>query len=305
MKTIALLGATGHIGKALTNELASKEEFNVLLFSRSKEKIQKFLQTIEGGDKFGVHAMDEFKDHIYDVVINCTGIGSPSVLKDATEDAFVELDKIDDLVIEALKKYPETIYINLSSGAVYGNIADAVTEDTKVVLNPDPKTPGELYAAAKVKAEIKHRALSDLNIVDLRVFAFFSRFIDLSSHFLMADIVNCIKNKTVLKTMADNIQRDYIIASDLLRLINMVIKKEKINDVFDVYSLAPVSKFVLLESLGAKYGLKYEIAATPENASPTGEKRAYFSKNLRAGEMLGYAPKHTSLSGIEEEIAQM
>ena len=37
----------------------------------------------------------------------------------------------------------------------------------------------DYYGIAKLNSEVKLRALKDLNIVDLRVFGYFSRFIDL------------------------------------------------------------------------------------------------------------------------------
>jgi len=305
MKKIAILGATGHIGKALTHELSGESGYEVFLFSRTKEKITEFLNAKSHINIFHIHNILEFGDHKYDAIINCTGVGTPSVLKGATARMFESLDEIDNRVIKYLKAYPDALYINLSSGAVYGDLAVPVIEDTPVILNEKPETPGELYAASKVKMEMKHRKLRELNIVDLRVFAFFSRYIDLNSNFLMADVVNSIKNKTVLKTMPDDMQRDYVTQSDLLGLIKAVMKKGKINDFFDVCTKAPVSKFELLDSLRGKFGLVYEIEGGKGKTSPTGEKKAYFSLSKKAKKILGYKPAHSSLSGILEEIGCM
>ncbi|MEI6490430.1 MAG: NAD(P)-dependent oxidoreductase [bacterium] len=302
MKKIALFGATGFIGKSLTYEFCKRNKFKVFLFSRSKNIAEDFLKSIGGNSNFSVHKYVEFTEHQYDAVLNCTGMGNPAVLKKYPADIFKVTEEFDNLSIEYAIKNPEVLYINLSTGVVYGNeIGECATDKTKSVLDFNNLLPGDYYAIAKMNAEAKHRSLSHLNIVDLRVFSFFSRFIDLDSHLLMGDIANCIKNKKVLETSPDDMMRDYVGPSDLMNMIELVIQKNNINDFFDLYTLKPTSKFEILESLGKKYGLKYTINTNPNShLAPTGIKKGYFSKNYKA-KSIGYEPTYSSLSGIEEE----
>jgi nucleoside-diphosphate-sugar epimerase len=80
-----------------------------------------------------------------------------------------------------------------------------------------------------------------------------------------------------------------------------IMKKGSINDVFDLYSAKPVSKFALLKHLQRKYGLRYSIREIAQKKSPTGVKNLYYSKSRKA-EDVGYFPKRTSLEVINDEI---
>ncbi len=307
MKKIALLGATGYIGRSLLQEFFDdKEKFHLFLFSRSKSKINGLIKNKIKNDSIKACVISEFNKHNYDVVINCTGIKSLSLLKENPYEVFKVTEEMDSMIIGYLEKSPKTLYINLSSGGVYGNYGNSnkeINSETRATININDISPAEYYAIAKINSEAKHRAIPDLNIVDLRVFAFFSRFSDVSPKFMMSEVVDCIKNKKIFKTDDNNIIRDYVCPNDLLSIVKKVIKKGRINDFFDVYSLKPISKFDLLVFLEKKYGLKYLIKKAPKSINNL-SKNIYYSKNKKA-ERIGYSPKFSSLSGIEHEIDKM
>lgn len=317
--TIAILGATGHIGKALAHafysvisaELAERE-YMITLFSRAPDSLSEF--QIDGF--IGTNDIDEFSKGDFDVIINCVGIGNPAKLKADPGAIFEVTEKFDTLVIEYLENHPLACYINMSSGAVYGkNAGEAVNDGSRSIIGINAMSSADFYSIAKINSEARHRARPDLNIIDLRVFSFFSRFIDLNSGFMMAELVTCIKNNETFITAADDMIRDYVVADDLLSLIENCMaavknmkqdlkqgKDVSFNHAFDVYSKSPISKFELLEMLRASFGLKYEIKKTdgPE-LSPTGTKKEYFSKSRKA-EALGFVPAYSSIEGIEKEI---
>ena len=305
MKKIALLGVTGYIGRSLVSEFfLEKNKYNLYLFSRSKSNIKSLIRGATKDSTCSTHTYDEFNSLDYDVIINCTGVGDPSVLKKNPSVIFKVTEEIDTLVIDYLIKKPKTLYINLSSGAVYGdNFKNPLINETDSILHINKMSTSEYYAIAKINSEAKHRALSYLNIIDLRVFAFFSSFVDLNSSFLMSEIVRCIKNKKVFETNEENIVRDYIIPKDLFSLIQLVVRKEKMNDSFDVYSKKPVSKFELLDFLKNKYGLKYVIKKGTKTSISL-FKKVYYSKDKKA-ESIGYTPEFSSIKGIENEINKM
>lgn len=302
MKVIALLGATGYIGKSLVQHLSRRKEDKFFLFARSQEKLKSFLQTIDRNPAFTPGSFRKFSAGRYDVVINCVGIGNPNEVRKSGIKIFQVTEKFDNLILKYLEKHPGTLYINLSSGAVYGKKIEKPLETTsQSVIDMNHLDSGHYYAIAKINSEAKHRALPDFNIVDIRVFSFFSRFIGLSSGFLMGDIVQALKQRQNLMTSPDDIARDYIGVTELWDLMKLVMKKGVINDVFDIYSAKPVSKFTLLKFLKRKYGLQYSIAKTSQQQSPTGIKDAYYSKSRKA-ETVGYLPKRTSLEVIDDEI---
>jgi nucleoside-diphosphate-sugar epimerase len=304
MKKIAILGATGYIGKSLIYYLSLKKEFEVFPFARSIKKLNSFLNSINKKNYFKARSFSEFGNHKYDVVINCIGIGDPKEMKEAGFKLFEITEKFDNLILGYLKQHPQTKYINFSSGAVYGkSIGEPIDEKSLLILDVNNIDQGDCYAVSKINCEAKHRCLTDLNIIDIRLFSFFSRFMGIkNSGFLLSHIINAVNNKKVFTAVPEDFVRDFINPADLLNLIKLIIKKEKINDYFDAYSQKPISFFQLLKYFKNSYGLKCRISSDVKLISPTGSKNAYYSKNRKAEKLLGYEPEFSSLSGMKEEI---
>lgn len=305
MKKIAILGVTGYIGRSLLREffLEDSKNYKLFLFSRSHHKLRTHIKQEPKKTEYSIHAMSEFSTHEYDVIINCTGISGISLLTKNPLEVFNVTEEVDSLIISYLQKNPKALYINLSSGAVYGDYLDAPRNENSVTqLCGGFSSNRASYAIAKINAEAKHRALAMFNIVDIRVFAFFSSLVDTDSLFLMTEITKCILHKKVFVTNADDMIRDYVTAKDLLSLIKFIIKKNNINDHFDIYSKKPITKFKLLESLAKKYGLAYEIIQEKKKKFSVRPKNIYVSNSKKATKVLDYKPVFTSLDGITQEL---
>lgn len=305
MKRVAILGVTGYIGKSLLHEfLEAKSNYKLFLFSRSIDKIKISLKDFSKKGAYEVHSLDEFSSFKFDVIINCTGIGNPLLLQKDPANIFTVTEEVDSMIISYLFKNPKTMYINLSSGAVYGdNFKKAVNATTQSIVNINNLKISEYYAVAKINAEAKHRSLKHLHIVDIRVFAFFSRFVDTKAGFFMSEITECLLNKKVFKTSAAEMVRDYSTSPDLFSLVRLVIKMKRINDSFDLYSKHSISKQKLLEFLKKQYGLRYEYVSTTVGKNSV-EKNIYCSTNKKA-KSLGYEPKFSSLEGIDNELKML
>lgn len=300
----AILGATSHIAKGLILGLQGSVSNELVLFARSPERVQLFLVSIEAANSqfIKVKPFSEFSDNDYDVVINCVGIGNPAKLADELPSIFKITEVFDNLVLEYLKDHRKTLYVNFSSGAAYGTDFSApVTETSQAKFNINAITANEYYGIAKVNSEVKHRAMNDYNIVDLRVFGYFSRFINLEEKFLLSEIVNCIKNGQEFVTCPGNIVRDFVITHDILGIINACIAQNCINGVFDVYSAKPATKFEIIEHFAKNYGLKYNVNDEYTTFNVTGSKDNYYSTNNKASS-IGYAPMYSSIDGIEKEV---
>ena len=297
---IAIFGATGHIGKNLTYYFSKNKKNNLILFGRNKKKIQKIMNQIIPKKKYSFGKYNEFNNKKYDVIINCIGVGNPKDIIQ-NKDILKITEYYDDKILDYMKNKKSIIYINFSSGAIFGQtIRSPISELSQASINVNKLNEGSYYAISKIYAEIKHRNLKNMNIVDLRIFSFFSRFINLQDEFLIADITNAIKLNKKFITDKNEIIRDYIHPEDLFEIIQKCIKKEKINMALDISSKKPISKFSLLQHLAKKYELNYRIS-NKIKTSPTGLKSKYYSKSKKI-EDLGIFPKYTSLQTILTEL---
>ena len=298
---IAILGCTGHVGKNLIYYFGRETNFELFLFSRDKKRISNCLQRCKIKDSVSSRTYDEFSKLDYDVIINCIGISDPAKIESEGKLILKLTDDIDSLILEYLKNYPNTKLINFSSGAVYGEEINSPIDDTTLQKNLQECDISSPYTIAKIKAEIRHRDLDKLNIVDLRLFSFFSRFMDLNSRFLISEIISSIKQNKKLVTNEFDFYRDYIHPKDLFSLLKKCINKNPINDVFDLYSKKPIGKFELLNSLKDNNGLKYEINPNSGLSSPTGFKKNYYSVSRKA-KLLGYEPQYSSIETVVNEL---
>jgi nucleoside-diphosphate-sugar epimerase len=144
--------------------------------------------------------------------------------------------------------------------------------------------------------------MKDLLIVDLRVFGYFSRFIDLDAKYMMSEVISCIKLNRGFVTGPDDIVRDYVHPEDLASLVKICIEKRELNDAFDVSSLHPVRKFEILEKFHSLYGLRYTIDRRHDSVSVTGRKLNYYSTNGRI-RAAGFSSRFTSMDCLLQESA--
>ncbi len=267
MKQIAILGSTSHIAQNLIYFFSQLHpDVTLTCFARKKGRGQPYFS---------------FPQHDFDAVINCIGLGDPKKIKDAGASFFRTTEFFDNMVLDYLETHPSTVYIHFSSGAVHAH------------FQASHINASDYYGIAKLNAEAKHRALSHFSIVDLRVFSFFSRFIDLKAGFLMSELFLSLKTRTPFVTSTQDIKRDFIHPKDLFQLVWACILTPS-NCAYDVVSLAPISKHDLLEALKKKYGLHVILQ---ESSVPVGPRQDYYS-TVQDSFVL-HKPQYTSLEAIE------
>lgn len=302
---IAILGASGHIGRNFMFYFSKKESNELFLFTRDEKKLKNTIKEFSFDTPFFVKNYSEFEKLKYDLIINCIGISDPEIINSNKIPILQITEYYDNKILEYLKKHTSTFYIFISSGAAYGKeFLNPVNDSTFTYFDINNLKSGDFYSIAKINAEAKHRSLNYLNIVDLRIFTFFSRFLNPNDTFLMSQIISAIKNKKTLYTNPTNIVRDFVHPHDLFFLVEKCIQQNSINDVFDVYSKTPISKFDILDSISEKYGLKYVVKEDLEFSNATGTKKNYFSTSRKA-EKIGYHPNYTSLETIMDEIQHL
>jgi nucleoside-diphosphate-sugar epimerase len=214
--------------------------------------------------------------------------------------------EFDDLALQYLKKNPGCRYIFFSSGAVYGG-GFASPADDQICSSFDVNHLGQQdwYGLAKMYSEARHRALSHLQIVDLRVFNYFSYSADIEARFLITDILRSIREGNILQTSKENIFRDYIGPNEISQMIQRVFQSPFRNAAIDCFSLEPVDKISLLARMKTEFGLKYELVEQQTGLVATGSKMHYYSNSRKASDLFGYIPEATSLEVVLEQCRLM
>ena len=298
---IAILGATSQIARDLIVSFSNESDKQVHLFARRPDDVTKWLNDVGLSERYLVDDFGAFGTQEFDAVINFVGVGNPAQALAMGASIFDVTLLYDELALSYVRQHPECHYIFLSSGAAYGSNFDSpVGADTKAIIAINNLKPQDWYGVAKLHAECRHRSLTGLPIVDIRVFNYFSRTQDIEARFLITDILRAIRDNAVLKTSIDYIVRDYLHPSDFYRLVCSILSAPATNAVLDCYSKAPIDKLNLLFAMQEKFGLRYEATEANIAVNATGGKPHYYSLNKRAGDF-GYLPTFTSLEGILQE----
>ena len=294
--SIAILGGTSHIARALTPCLLEAGG-EVTLFARSPEKLQSSpCRVIKG--------FDTFLSGSYDLVINCIGAGTPAELASDFNKWFTVLEEFDNLALAYLQKVnPQGLYVMFSSGAVYGRKSGLPSEENSAwSLCPNSISVSDYYAVSKIYSEAKHRSLPHLRIADLRIFSFFSRHIDLNSGYFMTELVKSLLSGQCFQTPQQELIRDYPDPTDLAHLILRCCQEQHFNKAVDVASKAAVSKKEILDLFTSEFRLQYEFtSSTSGTNSPNGNANIYLPTGAMAEKLLNWKAAHTSLSTLHAE----
>ena len=305
---IAIFGASSYLARDLIVSFSRQNNSTLDLYGRSVDQINDWLTVNSLETTYTALSYSAFNANLhYDAIINFVGIGDPAHALSMGASIFEITRQYDELALDYLKKHSNTKYIFLSSGAVYGHaFSEPVNENTPAFIDINHLVPTDFYGLAKLHAEAKHRCLIDFNIVDLRVFNYFSSTIDQQSRFFISDALRSVRRDEVLQTSTGNMYRDYLHPDDLYQLIHCALVTQNINQAMDCYTQAPIDKMTLLEELKTHFGLKYVCVAseTTYGVNATGLKDHYYSLNKRAA-LIGYQPTRTSLACVIDGFRQL
>lgn len=300
---IAILGGTSQIAKDLILSFSALNPlYDLTLFSRRPVELDKWM-TLHGiSKKYSSYKYEDFNNsNKFDAIINFVGIGDPGQTATMGSSILDVTSTYDQLALAYIKENPSCRYLFLSSGAAYGDVFnEPVTKNTKAAIPINQLKAHDWYGVAKLYAECCHRALSMYSIVDIRVFNYFSHTQDISSRFLMTDIVRAIKANEVLMVGPENIIRDFFGPDDFCLLVTCILRAPPLNAVVDCYTKEPVDKFSLLEMMKSEFGLQYQFTNEPVSVNATGLKSQYYSKN-HCAEAFGYVPTRKSLDVVREQ----
>ncbi len=301
---VIILGANSHIAKGLIYNFSRNNDNILYLYTTNKNKTKQFINTLDVKNQILIKDYDSSFPQNTDLLINCIGPGTPKSMQGHYEKWFFLLEKFDNLCLKYLEQNPKTLYIHFSSGAVYGTLKNAANKSTVNDFPVNDLQWQRFYGLSKLYSEGKHRALPNYNIVDLRVFAYFSRFIDITDDYFLPNIIMAIKKNETLNITADDIVRDFISPEDLFNLILTCLKYAKnktLNLPLDIRSKKPISKKQILNFFVKNYGLKYKVSKSSKMTNSGGVKNNYFSKYKEPFEKIGFNPMYTSLETLKKE----
>lgn len=305
---VAILGATSEIAKDLLREwFAQARDISLDLYARNVDKVNEFLSENSVETNVNIFSVDGFpaakNNIVYDAVINFIGVGDPSKAQSMASSIQDITFYYDDLVIQYLKDNPRCKYIFLSSGAAYGSdYSEPASLNKRACFDINNIQLSEKYGLAKFITEVKHRNFKELQIVDVRVFNFFSHNQDMSSRFLITDLLRAIRDNVECEVSPESMVRDYLHPKDFCQIVDCILSSQNKNMAVDCYSAAPIDKHSLLVALQDRFGLKWYYNENVDIIRATGNKCNYYSEN-HALETLGYKPVFSSLDGVIAEFS--
>lgn len=296
IERIAILGANSQIALDYIESSLEDNKRELYLFARNPIALQNLVGS-KFASSFKSLGYDQFGLDSYNLIINFIGGSDPAFIAKMGKDIFAVTDHYDDLAISYLKKNDQCKYIFISSGAAYGDVfcGAPASELTKSNFDFNNLAPADCYGAAKYLAEQRHRKLTELNIIDIRIFSYLSKRQSLNSKLFLSQLITAIKNKTEFLTSDEGMWRDYIGAEDFYQLTELLLSRNKLNSSLDCYSNGPIEKLEILSGLSKIFGLNYDI--TNKGIHNKTSKKYYFSKNKLA-ESYGYYPEYGSLELI-------
>lgn len=303
---IAILGATSEIAKDVIRWLMASGKHECVLFARRPQAVEEW-QLAQGFPvRYPAHTFDVFMAlKKFDAIINFVGIGDPAVAARMGASILGITNAYDELALAYIKERPQCRYLFMSSGAVYGgSFEQPAGEHSTATFAINDSHISNWYAIAKFCAEMRHRAQPELQIIDIRIFSYISRYQDMNSRFFIADMVRAMRVGESFKTSSSNFFRDYISPVDFCQLMEIMLTISTGSRSVDCYSKAPVDKHNLLKAMSRQFGLVYEFKDSPEPVNITGLKPNYYSTRHGA-EKLGYVPTKSAINAVVDEVGAL
>lgn len=311
---VAVLGATSRLASDYVYQAASRDDHQYTLFARDPAAVAEWLARcgVDGratdiDRRFAFASLASFDtDGEYDAVVNFIGVGDPARAKALGADIFTVTREWDDRALAYLDGHSTARYVFLSSGAVYGGGFDAPVDRQSVARFPvNALDASSWYGLAKLGAEAVHRARPHQSIIDLRIFNYVSRFVDVAARFLITDAVRAIRTDETLDVSHAPMVRDFLGLDDLYGLIAACLDAPAgTNAPADAFSRAPIAKDALLQLLHEEFGLRYRYDPATALVEATGSKANYYSMD-RTASAWGYQPTRSSADVLRTEIAAL
>jgi nucleoside-diphosphate-sugar epimerase len=288
-KSVAILGANSQMALDYIDLESIRGRGNLYLFSRM-ENIERLKNIIGRGVKSLPYS--EFQNHRFDLIINFIGSSDQIKVRELGKKYLEICKKFDDMVLDYLHINKDCQYIFISSGASYGQIFERgpANENSKSTFSTFNNSTDDFYGLTKYLIEKEHSDQQDLNIVDLRVFSYIDKNLNINSSMFVPSLARAIIKKEVFETSNNDMFRDYSCAEDIYAFIDGL--KPSSMGVYDLISTKKISKFELLEALKGSVDVKFV------NCSYYGGGKKYYYSESNSAEKIGFKPKYSSMDNI-------
>lgn len=292
---IAILGAGSFVSRAILPYLLGRSDWETLLYTRAPDRLADWATEHRlPADRISIEASEAFGGRACEVIVNFVGAGDPRLVNRMGEDILPLTVEWDERVLRQLARRPSTRYVFASSGAAAGG-------DFKVPRRPDSpfRRPAgaDHYARAKADAEQRHRTRSDLPIVDLRLYNFYSADMGAGLGYLVCNMLQAARARVTFTTDEHDIARDFLHPVDLASAIIAVLHSPPENVAYDLASIGPVRKFELLRRFRDQLSLKWEVR--PSHAAAN--KLNYYFEGF-ALKHLGFMPTFSSIDAVFDQV---
>jgi GDP-L-fucose synthase len=293
---ILLLGGNGFVGK---NFKKLNEKFNVIAPSSKELDLKKF-----------INVKNYLKENNPDLVINLAGVVGGILINKENNFKFLDENiQINQNLIRALYDNKILNYLNVSSSCIYPkNISKSLTED--LILSGKLEETNEGYALAKIAALKSCNYISRecgynyKTIIPCNLYGPYDNFNQETSHMIPGVISRMYEAKlngqNKFKVWGDGFaRREFMYVIDFVNFLFFAIENfKKIPNIINVglgydYSVIEYYNFIA-NSMKVSFEYSYD------KSKPTGMSKKLV--DISEVNKLGWQPKYTISSGIEETI---
>ena len=299
-KTIRIVGASSAIAQdflRVASKVGSEHMFH--LYSRDFG----FLPALKINNlTIFTHSFSDFEiAEGCDAVLNFVGLGSPSrVALESSGLGPLDL-KVDLACMRLLELNPEATYLYMSSGASYGSDFSIPAVDANELPEMSKfDLPREVYGWIKRSTEVRHRSLPQYKIINLRIFGYASRNMDLNAGFLLSDLAKSLLTGEPAQISTEITHRDFINPEFFHELVDYCLENNLPNTSLDLVSTSSLAKDELVAALEGIFGLKVKWEETPPKSNSI-SKCNYFSQSTRLGDY-GFVNNKSALEMVIDEL---
>lgn len=221
MRTL-VVGSKGFIGSRLLSYLSQTQAKEIWGCDVVNDYTAKNYLVIDAGNS---NFEEVFIEHTFDICINCSGSASVSdSLLHPTRDFYLNTLNVFNL-LEAIRKHsPDCKFLNISSAAVYGNPLILPIKENALL---QPISP---YGFHKLQAENicqEYYQFHNIQSCSIRVFSAYGNGLKKQ---IFWDIAQKLINKEAVALYGTgNESRDFIHVDDIIKAIEIIIKKGEFN----------------------------------------------------------------------------